>query len=62
MSTIAPTELDGGKLATLLAGHRDKEIRVPSDFTARTLEKPLLIIHCLYGLLDNTFAVRRTLI
>ncbi|MEC9375861.1 MAG: phosphoheptose isomerase [Pseudomonadota bacterium] len=52
MPVIALTGSDGGKIAQLLR-ENDKEIRVPSERTARIQEVHLLIIHCLCDLIDK---------
>ena len=63
MLATAHTKHRSDKLATLRAVQCDAEIRVFSDFTARRkCVCSSFIIHCLFGLLNNAFAVRRTLI
>jgi len=52
MYVVALSGKDGGRLATLL-GNDDKEIRVPSETTARIQEVHLLAIHCLCDLIDQ---------
>jgi len=52
MYVVALSGKDGGRLATLLKDD-DKEIRVPSETTARIQEVHLLAIHCLCDLIDQ---------
>ncbi len=52
MYVVALSGKDGGRLATLLA-ESDKEIRAPSESTARIQEVHLLTIHCLCDLIDQ---------
>ncbi len=52
MYVVALSGKDGGRLATLLNGD-DREIRVPSESTARIQEIHLLTIHCLCDLIDR---------
>jgi len=52
MYVVALSGKDGGRLATLLQDG-DKEIRVPSETTARIQEVHLLAIHCLCDLIDQ---------
>ncbi|MCB1857624.1 MAG: phosphoheptose isomerase [Gammaproteobacteria bacterium] len=52
MTVVALTGREGGRLASLL-DHRDTEIRVPADSTARIQEVHILIIHCLCDLIDQ---------
>ena len=52
MYVVALSGKDGGRLATLL-NDEDKEIRVPSETTARIQEVHLLAIHCLCDLIDQ---------
>lgn len=51
MTVVALTGREG-RLASLL-DHRDTEIRVPADSTARIQEVHILIIHCLCDLIDQ---------
>ncbi len=52
MYVVALSGKDGGRLATLLA-ESDREIRAPSESTARIQEVHLLTIHCLCDLIDQ---------
>ena len=52
MTVVALTGREGGRLASLL-DHRDTEIRVPADSTARIQEVHILLIHCLCDLIDQ---------
>jgi len=52
MHVIALSGKDGGRMAALL-NDGDKEIRVPSETTARIQEVHLLAIHCLCDLIDQ---------
>ena len=52
MYVVALSGKDGGRMATLLT-EDDKEIRVPSETTARIQEVHLLTIHCLCDLIDQ---------
>ena len=52
MKVVALSGRDGGSLARLLAAE-DVEIRVTADSTARILAVHLLIIHCLFDLIDH---------
>ncbi len=52
MYVVALSGKDGGRQATLLT-EEDKEIRVPSETTARIQEVHLLTIHCLCDLIDQ---------
>lgn len=52
MRIIALTGRDGGEIFHLLS-EDDKEIRVPSQSTARTQETHILIIHCLCDMIDQ---------
>jgi D-sedoheptulose 7-phosphate isomerase len=53
MSIIALTGNKGGKLASLLVGDNDIEIRVPATRTMRIQEVHALVIHCLCDLIDQ---------
>lgn len=52
MYVVALSGKDGGRQTTLLS-ENDKEIRVPSETTARIQEVHLLTIHCLCDLIDQ---------
>ncbi len=52
MYVIALSGKNGGRMAALLSDD-DKEIRVPSETTARIQEVHLLVIHCLCDLIDQ---------
>ncbi len=52
MYVVALSGKDGGRMATLLTGD-DREIRAPSESTARIQEVHLLTIHCLCDLIDQ---------
>jgi len=52
MYVVALSGKDGGRMAALL-NDDDKEIRVPSETTARIQEVHLLAIHCLCDLIDH---------
>jgi len=52
MYVVALSGKDGGRLATLL-NDEDREIRAPSETTARIQEVHLLAIHCLCDLIDQ---------
>jgi len=52
MYVVALSGKNGGRLATLLK-EGDKEIRAPSETTARIQEVHLLAIHCLCDLIDQ---------
>ena len=49
---------DGGKAASLL-GNKDKEIRVPSNNTARIQEVHLLTIHCICSVIENNMMEKK---
>ena len=53
--TVLLSGRDGGAAAAAL-GPEDRELRVPSDSTARIQEVHLLVIHCLCDLIDEHFA------
>ncbi|HEC16704.1 MAG TPA: phosphoheptose isomerase [Sedimenticola sp.] len=52
MYVVALSGKDGGRLASLLR-EEDREIRAPSETTARIQEVHLLAIHCLCDLIDQ---------
>ena len=52
MTVVALTGRDGGKVAKIL-NHKDVEIRVASESTARIQEVHLLTIHCLCDQIDE---------
>lgn len=52
MTALAVTGRDGGRVVARL-GHEDIEIRVGATVTARIQEVHILIIHCLYDLVDE---------
>ncbi len=52
LHVVAPSGRDGGAIAGRL-GDADRELRVPSDVTARIQEVHLLVIHCLCDLIDQ---------
>ena len=52
ITVILLTGRDGGKASSILMD-RDKEIKIPSDSTARIQESHLIIIHCICSLIEN---------
>ena len=52
ITVILLTGRDGGKASSVLMD-RDKEIRIPSNSTARIQESHLIIIHCICSLIEN---------
>lgn len=56
LRVLALTGRDGGPLAALLRPERDLELRIPHANTARIQEGHLLLLHCLCGLIDRSWA------
>jgi phosphoheptose isomerase len=56
LSVLALTGRDGGPLAAMLRPERDLELRIPHANTARIQEGHLLLLHCLCGLIDRSWA------
>ena len=56
LRVLALTGRDGGPLATMLRPERDLELRIPHANTARIQEGHLLLLHCLCGLIDRSWA------
>ncbi len=52
ITVILLTGKNGGKASTALK-HGDREIRVPSNSTARIQEIHLVVIHCICSLIEN---------
>ncbi len=56
LRVLALTGRDGGPLAAMLRPERDLELRIPHANTARIQEGHLLLLHCLCGLIDRSWA------
>jgi len=53
MQVVALSGRDGGQMAEILSAG-DVEIRVPAERTARIQEVHLVVIHCLFDLIDES--------